>query len=76
MLHAELHTVSFVHGCFAGKCILTGSTEQRYFKVDGSVEKKWDIVISADLKLLFVSGTSCSAGHERVNSLDFENSQE
>jgi len=27
MLHAALHTVSFVHGCFAGKCILTGSTE-------------------------------------------------
>jgi hypothetical protein len=22
-----LHTVSFVHSCFAGKCILTGSTE-------------------------------------------------
>jgi hypothetical protein len=36
-----LHTVSFVqYGCFAGKCILTGSTEQRYFKVDGSMEKK------------------------------------
>jgi hypothetical protein len=27
MLHAALHTVSFVHGCFAGKCIVTGSTE-------------------------------------------------
>jgi hypothetical protein len=24
---AALHTVSFVHGCFAGKCILPGSTE-------------------------------------------------
>jgi hypothetical protein len=24
---AALHTVSFVHGCFMGKCILTGSTE-------------------------------------------------
>jgi hypothetical protein len=24
---AALHTVSFVHGCFAGKCILTGSTQ-------------------------------------------------
>jgi len=35
---AALHTVSFVHGCFAGKCILTGSTEQRYFKVDGSMD--------------------------------------
>ena len=27
MLHAALHTVSFVHGCFAGKCTLTGSTK-------------------------------------------------
>jgi hypothetical protein len=45
------------HGCFMGKCILTGSTEQRYFKVDGSMEKKWDTVIPADLKRLFVSGT-------------------
>jgi len=51
-----LHTVSFVHGCFAGKCILTGSTEYGYFKVDGSMEKKWGTVISADLKRLFVSG--------------------
>jgi len=25
--YAALHTVSFVHGCFVGKCILTGSTE-------------------------------------------------
>ena len=24
---AALHTVSFLHSCFAGKCILTGSTE-------------------------------------------------
>jgi len=55
MLHAALHTVSFVHGCFTGKCILTGSTEQRYFKLDGSMEKKWDTVIPADLKRLFVS---------------------
>jgi hypothetical protein len=46
--------------CFAGKCILTGSTEQRYFKVDGNVEKKWDTVIPADLKSLFVSGTYMS----------------
>ena len=57
MLHAALHTVSFVHGCFAGKCILTGSTEQRHFKVDGSMEKKWNTVIAAGLKRLFVSGT-------------------
>jgi len=64
MLHAALHTASFVHCCFAGKCILTGSTEQRYFKVDGSVEKKWDTVIPADLKNPFLSGT-CPAGHER-----------
>jgi hypothetical protein len=27
MLHAALHTVLFVHGCFVGKCILTGSAE-------------------------------------------------
>jgi hypothetical protein len=48
--YAALHTVSFVHCCFAGKCILTGSTEQIYFKLDGSTEKKWDTVIPADLK--------------------------
>jgi hypothetical protein len=29
----------------------------RYFNVDGSMEKKWDTVIPADLKRLFVSGT-------------------
>jgi hypothetical protein len=52
--------VSFVHGCFAGKCIPTGSTEQRYFKVDGSMEKKWDTIIPADLKRLFVSGSYMS----------------
>jgi len=56
MLHAALHTISFVHDCFAGKCILTGSMEWRYFKVDGSMEKKWDTVTPADLKRLFVSG--------------------
>jgi hypothetical protein len=28
----------------------------RYFKVDGSMEKKWDTVTPADLKRLFVSG--------------------
>jgi hypothetical protein len=38
MLHAALHTASFVYGCFAGKCIQTGSRELE--KVDGSVEKK------------------------------------
>jgi hypothetical protein len=57
---AALHTVSFVHDCFAGKCILTGLREQRYFKVDGSMKKKWDTVIPADLKRLFVSGTYIS----------------
>jgi hypothetical protein len=51
---AALHTISFVHGCFAGKCILTGSTEYRYFKVDGSMENKTDTVTPADLKRLFV----------------------
>ena len=39
------------------KFILTDSTEQRYFNADGSMEKKWDTVIPADLKRLFVSGT-------------------
>jgi hypothetical protein len=57
MQHAALHTVSFVHGCFTGKCIVTGSREQRYFKVDGNMEKKWDTVIPADLKRLFINGT-------------------
>jgi hypothetical protein len=42
---------------------------QRYFKVDGSMEKKWDTVIPADLKRLFVSVSP--AGHERVNQLTF-----
>jgi hypothetical protein len=50
--YVALHTVSFVHGCFAEKCVLTGSTEQRYFKADGSMEKKWDTVIPANLKRL------------------------
>jgi hypothetical protein len=31
-----------------------------YFKVDGSMEKKWDTVIPADLNRLFVSGTYIS----------------
>jgi hypothetical protein len=57
---AALHTVSFVHGCFEEICILTGSTEYVYFKVDGTMEKKWDTVIPADLKRLFVSGTYMS----------------
>ena len=56
----SLHAVSFAHGCFTGKCILTGSTEQRYFKVDGSMEKKWDTVIPADVKRLFISETCMS----------------
>ena len=66
---AAFHTVSFVYGCFAGKCIPTSSTVQKYFKVDGSMEKNWDTVIPADLKRLFVSGTKCPAGHERVNKV-------
>jgi hypothetical protein len=60
MLYAALHTVSFVYGYYEGKCSLTGSTEYRYFKVDGSTEKKWDTVIPADLKILFLSGTYMS----------------
>jgi len=51
-----LHTVSFVHGCFAEKCILTGSTELEILQGNGSMEKRWDTVIPADLKRLFVSG--------------------
>jgi hypothetical protein len=51
--YAALYTVSFVHGCFTGKRILIGSTEYRYFNVDGIMEKKWDTVIPADLKRLF-----------------------
>jgi len=36
----------------------------RYFKVDCSMEKKWDTVIPADVKRLFVKGdTICPAGH-------------
>jgi hypothetical protein len=32
------------------------------------MEKKWDTVIPADLKRLFVSGAYvCPTGHERVN---------
>jgi hypothetical protein len=46
---------TFVHGCFAVKYILTGSTEQRYFKVDGSMEKKWDTVIPVDFKRLYAA---------------------
>jgi hypothetical protein len=34
--------------------------EQRYFKVDGGMEKKWENVIPADLKRLFISGTCMS----------------
>jgi len=52
--------LSFALGCFAGKCILTGSTDYRYFEVDGSMEKKWDTVIPADLKRLFISGAYMS----------------
>ena len=59
---AALHTVSFVHG----------KVHSEWFKVDGSVEKKWDTVIPADLKTLFfkwdITYTRvCPAGHERVN---------
>jgi hypothetical protein len=49
-------TVSFVHGCFVGKCILSGTTEWRYYKIDGIMEKKWDTVIPADVERLFLSG--------------------
>jgi hypothetical protein len=48
-----LHTIPYVHGYFAGKCIPPVSIEERYFKVDGSMEKKWDTFIPGDLKRLF-----------------------
>ena len=41
---------------YTGKWILAGST----FKVDDNMEKKWDAVIPADLKRLFISGTFMS----------------
>jgi len=34
--------------------------EYSYFEVDDSMEKKWDTVIPADLKRLFVSGAYMS----------------
>jgi len=43
---------------------------ERYFKVDGSMEKKWNTVIPADLKRLFVryiqdvSGGMCQTSGE------------
>jgi hypothetical protein len=36
--------------------------------VDGSMEKKWDTVIPADLKRLFVSGTGSVDRRERDDS--------
>ena len=64
MLHAALHTVSFVYGCFAGKCILTGSTEKGYFKVDGSMEKKWEYCYT-------VCNVACSIAHCIICTLLF-----
>jgi hypothetical protein len=61
MLPSTLKYLYSVEPCiFPRNCIVTGSTEQRYFKVDGSMEKKWDTVIPADLKRLFLSGTYTS----------------
>jgi hypothetical protein len=45
---------------------MTGSTEYRYFKVDGSMKKKWDTVIPADLKGRFVSGAYMSRWSRKV----------
>jgi hypothetical protein len=39
---------------------MTGSTEYRYFKVDGSMEEKWDTVIPDDFKKTPLSGTHMS----------------
>jgi len=57
---AALHSVSFALRCFAGKCIVTGFTKWRYFKLDGDMEKMWDTVKPADWQILFVSGTYVS----------------
>jgi hypothetical protein len=54
MLHAALHTVSFMHGKMrSDRC----NGIERYFKVVGSMEKRWNTVTPEDLKRLFVSGT-------------------
>ena len=45
---------------FRGKMHSDCSTKWRYFKIDGSMEKKWDTIIPGDLKRLFVSGTYMS----------------
>jgi len=60
VLHSSIAHNIVLHGCFEGKCILTDSTEQRYFKIDDSMEKNRDTVIPADLERLFVSGTYMS----------------
>jgi len=52
MLHAALH--------FHRKMPSDWFNGIKIFKVDGSMEKKWDTVIPADLKRLFVSGTYMS----------------
>jgi hypothetical protein len=66
---AGLHKIIFVHCCFAGKCILTLFSEYRQFKVDGSMEKKWDTGIPVDLRGLFERGIYMSVGHERVKKM-------
>jgi hypothetical protein len=48
--------------------IYFGSTEWRYFKVDSSMDKKWDTVVPADLKRLFVSGTDMFVQRNRDTS--------
>jgi hypothetical protein len=37
--------------------------------IDGSMEKKLDTVIPADLKRFFVMGHICPAGHERIKQM-------
>jgi hypothetical protein len=67
MLHAALHTVSFVHGCFAGKCILTGTEilegiwqhgEKAGYCYHSGLKKtlcKWDIYVPLVTKGLMIS---------------------
>jgi hypothetical protein len=40
--------------------LFCGKMHSDWFKIDGSMKKKWDTVIPADLKRLFVSGTYMS----------------
>jgi hypothetical protein len=60
MLHAALHFHRKMHSDWFNIIEI--------FKVDGSMEKKWDTVITADLKRLFVSGTYVSLVMKGLNT--------